>query len=63
MAQGGTDAKMGAKKMDMMKHSPVTMAARPVRPPSEMPELLSMNTVLGEEPSSEPMEMKAASVQ
>jgi hypothetical protein len=34
VAQGGIDAKMGAKKSEMKKHIPVVMAVKPVRPPS-----------------------------
>jgi hypothetical protein len=34
VAQGGMDAKMGAKKREMKKSTPVVMAVRPVRPPS-----------------------------
>jgi hypothetical protein len=63
VAHGGIDAKMGAKKMDTMKHRPVTMAVKPVRPPSKMPAPLSINAVTGDEPSSAPTEMKVASVQ
>jgi hypothetical protein len=37
VAQGGIDAKMGAKKSDMKKHIPVVIAVSPVLPPSWMP--------------------------
>lgn len=63
VAQGGIDAKIGAKKMDSRKQSPVTTAVSPVRPPSAMPAPLSTKTVTGEQPTSEPMEMQKASVQ
>lgn len=54
---------MGAKKTETTKHRPVTMAVRPVLPPSAMPAPLSIKAVTGDEPSREPMEMKLASVQ
>jgi len=57
------DAKIGAKKMEMRKQMPVTMAVSPVRPPSAIPAPLSTKAVTGEHPSSEPMEMHTASVQ
>jgi hypothetical protein len=63
VAHGGTEAKIGAKKTDTMKHSPVTMAVSPVRPPSAMPAPLSMKAVTGDEPNIAPIDMKAASVQ
>ena len=61
VAQGGTDAKMGAKNREMKKQIPVVMAVKPVRPPSWMPEPDSTNAVTGEEPKSEPMEIAKAS--
>ena len=63
VAHGGTEAKMGAKKTDTTKHKPVTIAVRPVLPPSAIPAPLSMNAVTGDEPNKAPMEMKLASVQ
>jgi hypothetical protein len=63
VAQGGMDAKIGAKKMDMRKQRPVVMAVRPVLPPSAMPAPLSMKAVTGEHPKSAAMEIHAASVQ
>jgi len=63
VAQGGIEAKIGAKKMDIKKQSPVTTAVSPVRPPSAIPAPLSTNAVTGEQPSREPMEMQNASVQ
>lgn len=63
VAQGGIEAKIGAKKIDTRKHNPVTMAVNPVLPPSAIPAPLSINAVTGEHPSSEPMEMHAASMQ
>lgn len=63
MAQGGMEANMGAKKTETRKHSPVTIAVSPVLPPSAMPAPLSMKAVTGEQPSSDPIEIHAASVQ
>lgn len=63
VAHGGSEAKIGAKKMETKKHNPETMAVIPVRPPSAMPAPLSMNAVTGEDPNKAPMEMKKASVQ
>jgi hypothetical protein len=37
VAQGGIEAKIGAKKMDMKKQRPVVIAVRPVASPSEIP--------------------------
>ena len=63
VAQGGTDAKMGAKNTATMKQTPVTIAVKPVLPPSAIPAPLSMKAVTGELPNKAPIEMKAASVQ
>ncbi len=63
VAQGGTEARIGAKKMEIRKHTPVDMAVRPVRPPSAMPAPLSMKAVTGEQPKREPIDIQAASVQ
>jgi len=63
VAQGGTDAKMGAKNTATMKQTPVTIAVKPVLPPSAIPAPLSMKAVTGELPNKAPTEMKAASVQ
>jgi hypothetical protein len=63
VAHGGIDAKMGAKKIDPMKHKPVTIAVRPVRPPSAIPAPLSMKAVTGDDPNKEPTDINAASVQ
>lgn len=63
VAQGGTEAKIGAKKIDTMKRRPVTMLVSPVRPPSPIPAPLSMKAVQGDEPNKEPIDIKAASVQ
>ena len=63
VAQGGTDANMGAKKTERTKHRPVTIAVSPVLPPSAMPAPLSTKAVTGDEPRRAPMEMKLASVQ
>jgi hypothetical protein len=63
VAQGGTDANMGAKKMEIRKHTPADMAVSPVRPPSAIPAPLSTKAVTGEHPKRDPMEIQAASVQ
>ncbi len=63
VAQGGMEAKMGAKKMDIRKQNPATIAVNPVRPPSAMPAPLSTKAVTGEHPKSAPIEMQSASVQ
>lgn len=63
VAQGGMDAKIGAKKMDTRKQKPVVMAVRPVRPPSVIPAPDSMNAVTGEHPKRLPIEIAMASVQ
>lgn len=63
MAQGGIDAKIGAKNIEMKKHTPHVMAVSPVFPPSAIPAPDSMNAVTGEHPSSAPTEMQRASVQ
>lgn len=63
VAHGGIDANNGAKNSETKKHKPVTTAVSPVRPPSAIPALLSMNAVTGEHPSNEPSEMQRASTQ
>jgi hypothetical protein len=63
VAQGGIDAKIGAKKMEIRKHTPVVIAVRPVLPPSVIPAPDSMNAVTGEQPSRLPIEIVIASVQ
>jgi len=63
VAHGGMDAKMGAKNREMKKQTPVVMAVRPVRPPSEIPAPDSIKAVTGEVPSKEPIEIEMASVQ
>jgi hypothetical protein len=60
VAQGGMDAKIGAKKMEMKKQIPVVIAVRPVLPPSEIPAPDSINAVTGERPKSEPIEIPNA---
>ena len=62
VAQGGMEAKMGAKKMAMKKQRPVVMAVRPVAPPSEMPAPDSTKAVTGGQPKSEPMVTPKASI-
>lgn len=61
VAQGGMDAKMGAKKMEMKKQMPVTMEVRPVLPPSPMPAPDSTKAVTGGVPRRAPMEMQTES--
>ena len=63
VAQGGIEAKIGAKKIEIRKQTPAVIAVRPVRPPSVMPAPDSMNAVTGEQPKSAPTEMVSASVQ
>ncbi len=63
VAQGGIEAKIGAKNIEMRKQNPETIAVRPVRPPSAIPAPLSIKAVTGEHPSRAPMEMQNASVQ
>jgi hypothetical protein len=60
VAQGGIEAKIGAKKMEMKKQRPVVMAVRPVLPPSEIPAPDSMKAVTGERPKREPIEIPKA---
>jgi hypothetical protein len=57
VAHGGIEAKMGAKKMEMKKQIPDTIAVRPVLPPSEIPAPDSMKAVTGGVPSRAPIEM------
>ena len=63
VAHGGIDAKIGAKKMDIKKQTPVVTAVSPVFPPSAIPAADSINAVTGDDPKSEPIEMLIASVQ
>lgn len=63
VAQGGIEAKIGAKNILIRKHKPVVMAVRPVRPPSVIPAPLSMKAVTGEQPKREPIEILIASTQ
>jgi len=60
VAHGGMEAKIGAKKMEMKKQTPVIIAVMPVFPPSEIPAPDSMNAVTGERPKREPMEIPNA---
>jgi hypothetical protein len=48
VAQGGIDAKIGAKNMETKKQRPQVMPVKPVFPPSAMPAPDSI-TVLGRE--------------
>jgi len=61
VAQGGMLANMGAKKTEMKKQTPVTIAVIPVIPPSEIPAPDSIYAVTGGDPKSEPREMPRAS--
>lgn len=63
VAQGGMDAKIGAKKIDIKKQVPAVIAVRPVRPPSVIPAPDSMKAVTGEQPKREPIVILIASVQ
>ena len=63
VAQGGIDAKMGAKNTEMKNMMPVMIAVIPVRPPSAIPVADSMKAVTGDVPMSAPMEMLKASMQ
>jgi hypothetical protein len=63
VAQGGILAKMGAKKIESKKQSPVVMDVSPVFPPSEIPAPDSTKAVTGDRPKSEPMEIVKASQQ
>lgn len=63
VAQGGIEAKMGAKKSEIKKQIPVVMAVSPVFPPSAIPAPDSINAVTGETPRSAPMVMQMESVQ
>jgi hypothetical protein len=61
VAQGGMEAKIGAKKTAMKKQRPVTQDVIPVLPPSEIPAPLSTKAVTGGEPKSEPIDTQIAS--
>lgn len=63
VAQGGMEAKIGARKSEARKQKPAVIAVRPVLPPSAIPAPLSMKAVTGEHPKSAPMLMQKASVQ
>jgi hypothetical protein len=63
VAQGGIEANIGAKKMEIRKQRPVVIAVRPVRPPSVMPAPDSMNAVDGLTPRRDPTEIVMASQQ
>lgn len=63
VAQGGIDANIGAKKMEIKKQMPVVIAVRPVFPPSVMPAPDSIKAVQGEHPSKLPIDIVMASVQ
>jgi hypothetical protein len=63
VAQGGIDAKIGAKKMAMKKQRPENMAVRPVLPPSEIPAPDSMYAVTGGHPMSDPILIPRASTE
>ena len=60
VAHGGMEAKIGAKKIEMKKQTPVTIAVSPVLPPSAIPAPDSMKAVTGERPKREPIEIPEA---
>uniref|UniRef100_A0A1Y1L1A2 Uncharacterized protein n=1 Tax=Photinus pyralis TaxID=7054 RepID=A0A1Y1L1A2_PHOPY len=61
VAQGGIEAKIGAKKTAMKKQKPVAMEVKPVLPPSEIPAPDSTKAVTGGTPRTAPTEMHSAS--
>ncbi len=63
VAHEGIEAKMGAKKTQMKKARPVTIAVIPVFPPSLIPVALSTKAVTGEVPIRAPILMEKASTQ
>lgn len=63
MAQGGIEAKIGAKKREIKKQIPTVIAVSPVLPPSAIPAPDSMNAVTGLQPNKAPMDIQIASVQ
>jgi hypothetical protein len=63
VAHGGIEAKIGAKKIQIKKQTPVVMAVRPVLPPSAIPAPDSMKAVTGDVPKRAPIEMQSESVQ
>lgn len=63
VAQGGIDAKIGAKNNEIRKQTPVVIAVSPVLPPSAIPAPDSMNAVTGDVPNKAPIEIQRESVQ
>jgi len=63
VAQGGIEAKIGAKNKDKRKQTPVVIEVSPVLPPSAIPAPDSMKAVTGLHPKRDPIEMQNASVQ
>ena len=63
VAQGGIEAKIGAKKMETRKQRPAVIAVRPVLPPSTIPAPDSMKAVTVDVSSKAPMEMENASIE
>ena len=63
VAQGGMEANIGAKNMEMKKQIPHVMAVSPVFPPSAIPAPDSMKAVTGEHPKRAPIEIQNASMQ
>ena len=57
VAQGGMEAKMGAKKIEIKKRRLVAIAVRPVLPPSWIPAPDSMKAVTGGTPRMAPTEI------
>jgi len=63
VAQGGILAKIGAKKIERRKQTPVVIEVSPVFPPSEIPAPDSTKAVTGDNPKRDPMEIVIASQQ
>ena len=63
VAQGGIEAKIGAKKTETKNARPTTIAVIPVLPPSAIPVALSMKAVTGLVPMRAPMLIEKASTQ
>ena len=63
VAQGGIEAKIGAKKTETKNMMPTTLAVLPVLPPSAIPVADSTKAVTGDVPMSAPIEIEKASTQ
>ena len=62
VAKEGMAVKMGANRVETRNSTPVTMAVRPVRPPTATPEADSTKVVVVEVPSTAPAEVAMASL-